>query len=362
VSAPRLWGVIATGLVVLAAIATVGAAAADRSLADRADDISGPQVHVFYVVPSDGTDRGLDGNGTIAASVANWEGWLRGQTGGHGLRLDTFGGAPDITFLRLAETNADVEARGAFVRDAIERELVADGLTKPQKIYAVYYDGTSTYACGGGAWPPSLPGIVGAVYMPATFWNTSGIPCYDPSRSLAGPQLMDLAILHELMHTLGFVPTCAPHHTRAGHVSDSPSDLMYAGDGRWEPSVLDVGHDDYYGAHIAGCQDLADSPYLEGNQVTLSVSVTGRGAVTSSPAGVRCPGPCTATFGRGASVTLTAVPSAGSRFVVWRGACRGTQRTCSLALGQDAAAAAAFAVLPRCRPGRRSTPAHPCRR
>jgi len=26
---------------------------------------------------------------------------------------------------------------------------------------------------------------------------------------------MDLAVLHELLHTIGFVPTCAPHHARA---------------------------------------------------------------------------------------------------------------------------------------------------
>jgi List-Bact-rpt repeat protein len=317
---------------------------------------------VVYVVPADGVDRALDTNGTIAASVANWEGWLRGQTGGHGLRLDTFGGAVDVTFFRLAETDAATAATGAFVRDAIERELGAGRPTNPQKIYAVYYDGTSTYACGGGAWPPSLPGTVGAIYMPATFWNTSGIPCYEPSRSLAGLQLMDLAILHELMHTLGFVPTCAPHHTRAGHVSDSPTDLMYAGDGRWDPSVLDVGRDDYYGAHIPGCADLADSPFLEGNQAAVRVSVAGGGVVASSPPGIHCPASCTVEFGRGANLTLAATPGRGSRFVSWSGACTGTRPVCSLTAAHDTAVGATFKLLPRCRSGRRSTPAHPCRR
>jgi hypothetical protein len=69
-------------------------------------------------------------------------------------------------------------------------------------------------------------------------------------------------MLHELLHTIGFVPTCAPHFTRAGHVSDSNHDLMYAGDQPWYPSVLDYGHDDYFDAHIPGCPDVSDSPLL----------------------------------------------------------------------------------------------------
>jgi Divergent InlB B-repeat domain len=352
--------------VALPALIAVGAAGArpalDRSTADRPDDISGPQVHAMYVVPADGADRALDTNGTIAASVANWESWLRGQTGGHGLRLDTAGGNVDVTFFRLTKTDAEVTAMGAFVRDEIERELRAAGLVATGKLYAVYYDGNSTYACGGGAWPPTLPGVVAAVYMPPTFWNTSGTPCYVPSRSLAGMQLMDYAIVHELLHTLGFVPSCAPHFTRAGHVSDSPTDLLYAGDQPWNPSVLDVGHDDYFDAHVAGCPDLVDSPYLEGNgPFAITVTRSGRGTVTSTPAGIRCPGTCTASFDRGATVTLGAAPAAGSRFAGWSGDCTGTARTCTLAISADHSAAAGFVLLPRCKKGRKSTPRFPCR-
>ena len=69
-------------------------------------------------------------------------------------------------------------------------------------------------------------------------------------------------MLHELVHTLGFVAACAPHHTLAGHVSDDPRDLMYAGPLAWQPSMLDVGRDDYFG-HGAYCDDLAASDFLE---------------------------------------------------------------------------------------------------
>ena len=127
---------------------------------------------------------------------------------------------------------------------------------------------------------------------------------------------MDFAVLHEVLHTMGFVPACAPHHTRSGHVSDDPRDLMYAGDEPWRPSVLDVGQDDYYHAHRLGCLELAVSPYLERNieqhpMERLAVAVVGPGRVVSTPAGIRCKPRCSTTFRRGTKVVLRAVPANG---------------------------------------------------
>ena len=48
--------------------------------------------------------------------------------------------------------------------------------------------------------------------------------------------------------------------------------------------------------------------------VTLSVSVTGSGTVTSSPAGINCPSTCSANFAPGTQVTLTATPANGCGF------------------------------------------------
>jgi len=135
-------------------------------------------------------------------------------------------------------------------------------------------------------------------------------------------------MLHEIVHVLGFVPSCAPHYTpmRGPHVSDSRFDLMYTGTepiGTNEPGRmrLDVGRDDYYMANVPGCPDLSNSPYLE-SAYPISVTVSGPGTVTSSPAGIDCPGSCTGKFG--GSVTLTATPSAGALFKGWTGACSGT--------------------------------------
>jgi hypothetical protein len=329
---------------VTAAASSAAPGALPRSTVDRPDDVAGPQIHALYVLPADGVDRALDTDGTVATSVANWQRWLRGQTATGGLRLDMSRSELDVSFRRLSQTDAQLAARGIFIRDAIEQELRSAGLIRPDKIYAVYYDGSSTAACGGGAWPPTLPGAVGAVYLRATFG--SGSPCYEPARSRSGLQIMDFAILHEILHTMGFVPTCAPNHTRAGHVSDSPADLMYAGDEPWRPAVLDVGRDDYYHAHVLGCRELALSLYLENNEpaartAKLTVAVVGPGRVVSTPKRIACPARCTASFPRGTRVVLRAVPAKRARLAGWAGSCRGA-KSCSVALVDDRSVRARF--------------------
>jgi hypothetical protein len=112
-------------------------------------------------------------------------------------------------------------------------------------------------------------------------------PC--ASNPFAGPAqppgYMEYAMLHEVLHTIGLVPQCAPHHTRSGHVSDDPTDLMYAGDEPWTPAALDVGRDDYFEAGVSGCLDLATSPYLEGNPSSACVAT--RAAVERAKRKVR---------------------------------------------------------------------------
>src|ERR1041384_5852053 len=76
------------------------------------------------------------------------------------------------------------------------------------------------------------------------------------------------------------------------------------------------------------------------NSHQLTVTVSGIGTVTSSPAGISCPGQGAASFAINASVTLTANPQAGSTFNGWSGACTGT--SCAVTMSQDQAATASF--------------------
>jgi hypothetical protein len=234
----------------------------ERSTTDRPDDVSGYQVHVMYVVPSDGTDRQYDTNGVLDISVASFEQWMSLQTGGRQFRLDTYQGALDITFFRLAETDAQVASHGAFVREQIQAELNAAGFNNPKKLYAVYYDGTSTFSCGGSAWPPTITGDVTVLYLKGAYGS---VHCSDNAftSSVNSPGIQEFSMLQEIFQTLGAAAVCAPHEIQNGKVSDSNTDILYAGSLPWRTSKIDVGNDDYFDTHNPKCLDVAESVFID---------------------------------------------------------------------------------------------------
>jgi uncharacterized repeat protein (TIGR02543 family) len=78
---------------------------------------------------------------------------------------------------------------------------------------------------------------------------------------------------------------------------------------------------------------------------TLSVGRSGKGVITSNPAGISCgtkSGNCSLKFGQGTVVTLTAVPDPGSIWTGWTGACTGTDPTCSVIITKDTSVQANF--------------------
>jgi hypothetical protein len=79
---------------------------------------------------------------------------------------------------------------------------------------------------------------------------------------------------------------------------------------------------------------------------SLSVLVTGTGAgtVTSSPAGIDCGTTCGTAFALGTVVTLTASPAAGSTFDGWTGACTGTG-PCTLTVNDAVLVSAKFTAI-----------------
>lgn len=257
-------------------------AALPRSAVDRLDEVRGPQIHVVYALPSDGVDRRLDETGALEGSVGSFQAWLATETGGANLRFDTYQGSLDVSFLRLAATDAAVAARGAFVREAVEQELRGAGFDHRDRIYAVYYDGSSSYACGGAFWAPQVSGNAIVMYLRG---RPSGVLCElnGFAAASAPPTYWEYAMLHDILHGLGMVATCAPHHHLSGHVSDFANDLMWAGNRPWLfPARLDIGRDDYYGHGRSNCADLARSPYLTSNPPPPSLL-----AVTQFRAGTR---------------------------------------------------------------------------
>jgi len=326
-------------------------AARDRTVTDMPDDISGPQVHFLYIVPSDGADAQLDTRGGMEQSIARIERWFVTHAENQGLRVDTYRGVPDITFVRLPHSDAQATASNPWPLWVIGEDLVAAGFNNPAKVYAAFYDGHSTWACGG-AYSPALRKL-GAMYLQAQPTNDPR-PCRDAPGFGTGtdrPGYFEIGLLHEILHVIGFSPPCAPHASESAfpdHVNDSPTDLMYGPDARhtaywnWANAVLDFNHDDYYRANIQGCPDLSNSPYLAALH-SVSVAVSGPGTVTSSPAGIECPAACTGMFQ--GSVTLTATPSEGAVFRGWSGSCSGTA-TCVLS-GEGSASASFSATSHR---------------
>jgi hypothetical protein len=293
----------------IALLVSAGAdAALPRSTTDRLDEARGPQIHVVYSVPADGVDRRLDETGVLEGSVGSFQAWLAAETGGANLRVDTYQGSLDVSFFRLAATDAAVASRGAFVREAVESELRGAGFDRRDRIYAVYYDGSSTYACGGAFWPPQLNGNAVVMYLrgrpgSAVCESNPFAPATSP------PGYWEYSMLHDLLHGLGMVPTCAPHHHLAGHVSDFANDLMWAGSQPWLfPARLDIGRDDYYGHGRTDCADLARSPYLTSNAPPPPVL-----AVTTFTAGARAQAGKTLTATLGVSLDGERVAAGSAR-------------------------------------------------
>jgi phospholipase C len=71
------------------------------------------------------------------------------------------------------------------------------------------------------------------------------------------------------------------------------------------------------------------SPASSAYELTVTAPASGTGTVTSSPAGISCPGTCQASFNSGTNVTLTATAGTNYVFSGWGGACTGAS-TCTV--------------------------------
>ena len=85
---------------------------------------------------------------------------------------------------------------------------------------------------------------------------------------------------------------------------------------------------------------------IPGQQMTLSVTSTGSGTITSTPQGITCGTngtDCTESFAPGAIVILQASPDSGQTFLGWSGGgCQGTSSVCSVTMNQSRSVTAQF--------------------
>lgn len=237
---------------------------ATRAYVDQPDEITGFQVHALYVIPADLPDAQHDLNQNIARSLNAANGWFAQQANGQRIRLDTYQDRPDITFVRLNLTDAQIHDSADPIA-TLTKAINSAGFNAPEKLYAVYYAGRTASSCGWAYMPE--PGTTSAnqhyAFMYLSGTDSRDVDCGTLRFTQRINQMSSLEYLtlHELIHGMGFVGKCVPHATPdVGHVTD-PTDLMYGGLLDWNPK-LDPNHDDYYGTGSKTCPDLANSVFL----------------------------------------------------------------------------------------------------
>ncbi len=109
-----------------------------------------------------------------------------------------------------------------------------------------------------------------------------------------------------------------------------------------DPDMLYVGGD----FNLAGNQPSSRiGRYTTRGTLDIALTGPGIGSVTSDPAGLTCPGSCTAKFSWDQPITLTASADPGSEFVGWAGGgCSGTA-SCVVDFDQDTSVTAQFDLI-----------------
>ncbi len=223
---------------------------------DQPDDLSGPQVHVVYALPSDAEDGNLDRYGDIERSFDAIQHWLEGEIGQR-LRLDTAGGRLDVTSLRLSFTAQEGEERGDSLVQDLEGAIRDRFGASADKAYAVYYAGPSGDDCGTA----SAEGRLAVAFV-----HPEGCSARAVGADRETASTYEAVMVHQLLHVFGAVPECASDRLETSpHVGTSAEDLMYAGP-EWnghDEVVIDTGRDDYFGHGRPDCLDTAASEFWE---------------------------------------------------------------------------------------------------
>lgn len=240
----------------------------ERTSADRPDDVAGPQVRVYYVLPADGPDRMWDLDGTLDRAVKTANEWLFAK-GDHHVRFDLHDGELDVGFVRLPEYEGDLwmDPSNPSLRCTkacpeppwIHQRLDQLGVLSPNKIPVIVYGGgiapTIRVSGIGCAMAYGFDNVLyGAFVSPAVRTFMSGWAGCLGGMEATLPESensLGLVIIHEILHVIGAVDQAAPDENGTKHLVD-PYDLMGASLG---PIRLDPERRNYW-AH--GRSDIVD--------------------------------------------------------------------------------------------------------
>jgi len=222
-----------------------------RSLIDRADDVSGYQVHLVYVVPSGSTDLGVDTNGQIDAWVKEGNSWLSGKVG-HSLQFDTFQGATDVTFLaskyRASELCLDNCNTLSNLKDEYMKQNSAFDDSKT--LLFMLSEKLGPTSCGWGGFASNLA-------LTHNFGDTTNGCNFPNSKAKTGLNGPAKAIIHELIHTFGIHHVCMDSSDLMIGTPECKIDDNTFGD---IPITVDSKRNQYIGSDSAFGTDLLKMP------------------------------------------------------------------------------------------------------
>ena len=176
-----------------------------------AREVQGPQHPCRLRPPRTATTGDSTRRARLKGSVGWFQGLAAAEKGGpepsrsHPVRLAR------LSFFRLPRPTPPSPPRrvgtrsgrvGSSARQVDRRDL----------IYAVYYDGSSTSNVRRLFWPPQLHRRRGCDVPARQAAGRRRVRDEQLRRASAPPTYWEYAMLHDILHGLGLVAPCAPHH------------------------------------------------------------------------------------------------------------------------------------------------------
>ncbi len=209
-------------------------------------------LRIIELVPKDRSDAASERQ-QIAQYVVKMQDWFEAEPterpSGKVPRVELDGDAPKV---ERVVVDAQYEFLNATLHPALDlsQQLNAAGFAlKPNEAAIVFARiAPTTPICGEAA------GRFAFIFPTACSQDTA-----EYSKDI------ETVVAHELLHVLGAVEGCAPHHGRGRHVVDNPKDIMYEPKDalsapRASEQHIDPGLDDYWGITKKGCPDLSKLP------------------------------------------------------------------------------------------------------